>query len=160
MTLRYLRLFLHTQYSHILIQLYHTSTLQLLYRGLLMAHNAAGSFLFGKVNKFLKAKEQQVVCCYHQHIIIDIQFIHCKQKVTYSAQSCIVRFSTIVNNGDGFGIMLISCPLLKDGGKLMVRNNYVFIYFWYPVNVIEHTTKNSILSNLQKWFRKVLCQLS
>ena len=55
--------------------------------------------------------------------------------------------------------MQILLPLFKDVGKLMVRNNYMFIYLWNPINIIQHSPEDGILTNLQQRLRKVLSQL-
>jgi hypothetical protein len=65
-TLGLLRLLLHAQHSHIVIELHHSRALELLDRGLLMAHDARGALLLGEINELAKAKEQKVVSRYNQ----------------------------------------------------------------------------------------------
>ena len=56
--------------------------------------------------------------------------------------------------------MLFSFPLLKDGGKLMVRDDDMLINLCNAIDIIHHPAQNCILPNLQQWFRKVLCQFT
>ena len=101
MTLGHLRLLLHTQHFHLCIQFHHTSTLQFLDRRLLMTHDTRGAFFLCEVNKLLKAEEQQVICCHYQHVIIDMQFIHGVQQITYGTQSGVICLSPVIHDGDG-----------------------------------------------------------
>ena len=49
--------------------------------------------------------------------------------------------------------------LFKNMSKLMVRDDDMLINLGNLIDVIEHTAKNRILTNLQQRLREVLCQL-
>ena len=102
MALGHLWFLFHTQHSHVLIQFHHASPLQLLYRRLFMAHDTRCPFGTSKVHKLLEREEQQIIRCHHQHIIIDVELIHCKQQVTDCTQTSFVRLCTIIYNGYWF----------------------------------------------------------
>ncbi len=91
MTLRYLRLFLHPQHFHLIIQFHDTRPLQFLDRRLLMAHDTRCAFLPGEIYKLLKTEKQQIIRCHHQHVIIYLQLLHREQQITHRPQS---RFVT------------------------------------------------------------------
>lgn len=49
--------------EHTIVTIHHDNAraLQLLHRGLVMTHDAAGALLLGKVNELLEAKKQEIV---------------------------------------------------------------------------------------------------
>ena len=160
MAFRLLRLLLHVEYPHLLVHDDDTRPLQLLYRRLFVAHDTRGSFLLGKVDKFLEREEQQIVCCDHQQVVVNVQLLHRKQQVADGTQAGIVGFCTVVHNGDGLLVVLFFRPLLKDGGKLMVRDHDMLVNLRNAVDVVQHTSKNGVLSYFQQRFRKVSGQLT
>ena len=72
-----------------------------------------------------------------------------KKEVTDGAEAGFIGLCAIVNDGDGFGVCLFACPFFKDGGKLMIGDDDVFVNIWNTINVVEHTTENGTLSNFQ-----------
>ena len=156
--LRLLRLLFHVQHLVLLIHHNHPRTLQLLDGRLLVAHDAAGTLLQGKIHKFLEREEQQVIGSHHQHIIIDMQLLDGIKQIANSPQARIVGFCTIIHDGHRLGIYLLARPFLKDRCKLMVRDDDVLINLWDAVDVVHHASQYGILSDLQQRFREILCQ--
>ena len=80
MALWLLRLLLHIQYLVAIIQNNHTCALQLLYTRLLMTHDTRSTLCLGKIHKLQETKEENVIGCYHQHVIINLQLVYGKQQ--------------------------------------------------------------------------------
>ena len=145
-----------------------------------MAHDAAGLLLSRKIHKLLEAKEQQIIRCHHQQVIINLQLIHRKQQVAHSTKASVIRLSSIIHNGNRFlisdhGLLgLNGCffiriireirvrfnPFLKYRRKLMIRNDDMLIHLRNLVDIIKHSSQDRILTYLQQRLRKVLGQLS
>ena len=102
MALGLLGLFLHAEDLVVVVELDYTGALELLDRGLFVAHNAGGAFLLREVDKFLKAEEKEVVGCDHQHIVIDAQLVHRKEQITHRPKPSLIRLRPIINNCNGF----------------------------------------------------------
>ncbi len=114
-----------------------------------MAHDARRAFLSCKVNKLLEGEEQQVVCRHYQHVIINIQFVHCKEKVADRTETCVVGLRAIIHNGYRLCVMLLPLPFLKAVRKLVVGDNDVFVDAVNPVDVVKHASEDSAVANLQ-----------
>ena len=56
--------------------------------------------------------------------------------------------------------MLLLGPLFEDGGKLVVRNDDVFIHVGDGIDVVQHTAEDGVVTNLQQRFGKILGQLT
>ena len=171
MALRHLRFFFHPQHSVLGIKLHHTCTLQFLDRRLFMTHDTTRLFLLRKVHELLEREEQQVIRSHHQHIIVYLQFLHCKQQVANSPQSGLVRLCPVIHDcdfftlGPGPGIkFLISgpgprvkfCPVFEDRGELMIGNNDMLIDIRDGIDIIKHSPENRILAYLQQRFGEIL----
>ena len=102
MALGLLGLLLHAEDAVILVELNHACALELFDGGLLMAHDAGGAFLLGKGDKLAKRKEEEVVGCHDEHIVVDAQFVHGVEEVADCAQTGFVGFRSIVYNRYGF----------------------------------------------------------
>ena len=67
-----------------------------------MTHDAGSAFLFGEIDKFLEAEEQQIVGCDNEEVVIDLALVHCKEQVADGTKPCLIRFRPIINNRNGF----------------------------------------------------------
>ena len=138
MAFRHLWFLFHSQHSELFVKLNDARALQLLYRGLLVAHDATRLLLAGKVDELLEREEQQVVSCHHEQVVVNLQFVESKQQVADGSQTGFIGFRTVVNDGDRFAIVYTPAPLFKDGSKAMVCNNDVLVNGIDTVDIVEH----------------------
>lgn len=139
---------LHTEHLPIAVHLNHARALQFLHRGLVVAHNAARALRLRKVHKLLEAEKQQVIGCHNEHIVVNGEFLHCKQQVANRTQAGVVGLGAVIDNSHGLGVVEARCPLLEDGGKFVVGDDYMFVNLWNGVDIIEHTAQNCALTYL------------
>ena len=156
--LGFLGFLLHAQHAHVVVELHDTRALQLLYRGLFVAHDARGLLLAGKIDELLEGEEEQVVGSYHEQIIVQAQLLHGVEQVADGTQTRFVGLSTIIDDGNGFGVVLFLLPVFEDGGELMIGDDDMLIDLRDAVYVVEHPSEDGALSYFQQWFREVLCQ--
>ena len=107
-----------------------------------MTHDARSLFALGKIDEVLEGEEEQIICCHHKHIIVDMELIHSIEQVAHCTQTSVVGRGAIIDNGDGFGVMLLLCPILEDGSKLMVGYYHMLVNIRYRIYIIKHTTQN------------------
>ena len=163
MTLWFLGLLFHVQHLVILIEHHYSSALQLLYRWLLMAHDARGLLFVGVVDKLLETEVEDVVGGDDEEIWSPLlssplgEGIYCQYQVADCAEAGFVGVGAVVDDADGFGVCLFCCPLFEDMGKLMVCHYDMFGNLWYAVDVIEHSTEYCCHANLKEWLWKILC---
>ena len=138
-----------------------------------MTHDAARTFLLGKVYKLSEAEEKEVVggddekglsptLPHREGAIFPIapfQTVYGIQQVADGPKAGVIGFGAIIDNGDGLGIVLLGCPLLEDGGKLMIGDDDMLIDIGDSIDIIEHTTKDGVVTNLEQWFGEVLCKI-
>ena len=56
--------------------------------------------------------------------------------------------------------MLLTFPLLKDWGKLMIGHNDMLIYLVDAVYVVQHTSKDGAFAYLQQWLGEITSKFS
>ena len=134
-----MRFLLHLQDTVVLIEHHYAGTLQFLDRRLLMIHDATGLLGFGEVHELAEGEEEKVICRYHEQVIVQLQFIHCEEQVSYCAKTCLVGRSAIIDNRDRLGVVLLCRPFLKDMRKTMVGDDDMFVNLRNGIDVIEHT---------------------
>ena len=99
-TLGLLGLLLHAEYPVVLIEFDYACALELLDRGLFMAHDTGGVFLFGEVCELGKTEKEQVIGCHDEHIVIDVQLVHGIEQIAHCTKARFVRLCSIVENRD------------------------------------------------------------
>ena len=166
MTLRNLRLLLHTQHPELPIQLNNPRTLQLLNTLLPMTHNTTRPPPKRKPHKLPQTKLQNIIRRHNQQIIINLKPLHRKQNITNSPQPRLIRLRPIVYDRNGFAdfrecvsgncatLPLLS-PFPEHRSKPMISHNNNLIYLRNRINIIHHPPQNSIITYLQQRLRKV-----
>jgi len=172
-----LGLLFHIEDTVILVHYDDTGALELLYRRLLVTHDATGSLLLGKIDKFLKREEEEVVGGKDKEVMPNrtlpnppceggslntllVYMFDGQQQVADGTEAGVVGLGSIINDSQGLGIVLFLGPCFEDGGKLMVRNNDMFVHLGDGIDVVQHTAENGVVTNLQQWFGKILGQLT
>ena len=153
-------LLFHIEHLVVLIQYYNTCALQFIDGWLVVADDARRAFCLGILHKVTEREEQQVVGCYDKEVIVYLQFVHGKEEVANSTESGVVGLCAIIDDGDGFGIGLLVFPLVEDVGKLVVGDDDVLIDVGNGINVIKHTSQDSVVAYLKQRLGKILCQFA
>ena len=153
-------LLFHIEHLVVLVQHDNTCALQFLYGWLVVADDARCAFCLGILHKVTEREEQQVVGCYNKEVIVYLQFVHGKEEVANSTESGVVGLCAIIDDSDGFGIGLLVFPLVEDVGKLVVGDDDVLVDVGNGIDVIKHTSQDSIVAYLKQRFGKVLCQFA
>lgn len=139
-----------------------------------MTHNAASTLLHSKVDELTEAEEQEVVggddekglsptIPHREGAIFPVTFfqtVYGIQQIADGSKAGVVGLGAVIDNGDGLGITLLGCPLFEDGGKLMIGNDDMLIDIRNGIDVIEHTTKDGVVTNLEQWLGEVLGKLT
>lgn len=141
-----LGLLLHIEHTMVIVELYHTGALQLLNRGLVVAHDTAGALLLGKLHKFVETEEEQIVGGNDKYIVVDMELLNGQQKVAYGTETRLIGRCSVVDDGNGLGIVLLCCPLLKYMCKLVVGDDDVLGDVGYGVDVVEHTSQYGVVA--------------
>ena len=89
-----------------------------------------------------------------------IDMFDSKKEIADGTQAGVVGLSSIVDDSQGFGIVLFAGPLFKDGGELVVSHYDVFIDVGDGIDVVQHAAEDGVVTNLQQGFRKILGQLT
>ena len=160
MALRLLRLLLHILHAPIFVHDDHARSLQLLHRGLLVAHNAARLLGKGEIDKLLEREEEDIIGRHDQHIVVDREFFHRIEQVADGPQARLVGLGAVIDDRQRLGVVLFGGPLLEDRGEFMVRNNDMFVDLGDAVDIIQHTAQNSALADLQEGLGKILGQFT
>ena len=153
-------LLFHIQHLVVLVQYDNTCALQFIDGWLVVADDARRAFCLGVLHKVTEGEEQQVVGSYDKEVIVYLQFIHSKEEVADSTESGVVGLCAIIDDGDGFGIGLLVFPLVEDVGKLVVGDDDVLVDVGNGIDVIKHTSQDSVVAYLQQRLGKVLCQFA
>ena len=153
-------LLLHVEHFIVFIEHHYTRSLQFGFVGLVMTHDARCAFGFGKIHEALKREEKQVVSRHHEHIVLDASLLNGELQVAHGPESGLVGGGAIIDHGDGFGIMLLARPVFEDLSETVVGHDDMFIDLRDGINVIQHTSKDGRLTDLEQWLGEVLCQLS
>ena len=83
-----------------------------------------------------------------------------KKEVADGTEAGVVGLGSIVDDGEGFCIVLFAGPLSEDGGELVVGNDDVFIHVGDGIDVVQHAAKDGVVTNLQQRFGEILGQLT
>ena len=153
-------LLFHIKHLVVLVQYDNTCALQFIDGWLVVADDARRAFCLGKIHKVTEREEQQVVGCYDKEVIVYLQFVHGKEEIADSTESGVVGLRAIIDDGDGFCIGLLVFPLVEDVGKLVVGDDDVLIDVGNGIDVIKHTSQDSVVAYLQQRLGKVLCQFA
>ena len=89
-----------------------------------------------------------------------VDVINGKKEITDGTQAGVVSLGTIVDDGQGLGIVLLAGPLFEDGGELMICDDDVFIDVGDGIDVVQHTAEDGVVTNLQQGFGEILGQLT
>ena len=135
----YLRFLLHLQDTVVLIEHDDAGALQFLDRRLLMIHDTTGLLGFGEVHELAEGEEEEVICRHHEQVIVQLQFIHREEQVSYCAETRLVGRSAIIDDGDGLGVVLLSRPFVEDMRKTMVGDDDMLVDLRNGINIIKHT---------------------
>ena len=100
------------------------------------------------------------VRCWRWLMAMAVDVINSKEEIADGTQAGVVALGAIVDDGQGFGIVLLAGPLFEDGGKLMVSHNDVFIDVGDGIDVVQHAAEDGVVTNLQQGFGKILGQLT
>ena len=97
---------------------------------------------------------------HHEHVVLDTSLLNGELQVAHGPESGLVGGGAIIDHGDGFGIMLLARPVFEDLSETVVGHDDMFINLRDGINVIQHTSKDGRLTDLEQWLGEVLCQLS
>ena len=89
-----------------------------------------------------------------------IDMFDSKKEVADGTEAGVVGLGAIVDDSQGFGIVLFAGPLFEDGGELVISDNDVFIDVGDGIDVVQHAAEDGVVTNLQQGFGEILGQLT
>ena len=146
---------LHVEDAAVGIEFDDACALEFLDGWLVVAHDAGGGFLAGEVDEVAEGEEQEVIGCDNEEIIVNGELVEGEEEIADSTEAGFVGGGAIVDDGDGFRVVLFGSPLVEDGGELVVGNDDVLGDVGDGVDVIEHASEDGVVANLQEGLGEV-----